>query len=174
MPNLITNPEEIALNERRELVQFIGRPASLFLRFGITAIAAVVIMLLAMFYFIKYPDVVTAKVILTTENPPIHLLAKTGGRVSDFLIKNNQQVEKGQILCVMENTANWRDVLKLETQLHKINNLLTLQEVPHLNLGALQNSYSTFTQDLKDYHYFLDKNGVLQKNTTPHPSNRIP
>jgi multidrug efflux pump subunit AcrA (membrane-fusion protein) len=107
MPNLITNPEEISLNERQELVQFIGRPPSIFLRFGITAIATVVIMLLAMSYFIKYPDIVTAKVVLTTENPPIRMLAKTGGRVSDILIKNNQWVEKGQILCVLENTANW-------------------------------------------------------------------
>ena len=117
MPNLITNPEEIALNERQELIQFIGRPPSVFLRFGITAIACVVVILLTMAYFIKYPDVVTAKVVLTTENPPIRMLSKTGGRVSEILIKNNQTVSKGEVLCVMENTADWHDVLKLETHL---------------------------------------------------------
>ena len=65
MSNLITHPKEIALNERQELLQFIGRPPSVFLRFGITAIAIVVVLLLTMAYFIKYPDVVTAKVLLT-------------------------------------------------------------------------------------------------------------
>jgi multidrug resistance efflux pump len=160
MPNLITNPNDINLNERQEILQFIGRPPSVFQRFGITAIALLMFVLMALSYFIKYPDVVTAKVVLTTENPPIRVLAKMGGRVAELLIKNNQAVERGQVLCVMENTGNWRDVLKLEAQLHNNPNNLTIQ--PY-NLGGLQNSYSTFTQNLKDYQYFLERNGVLVK-----------
>jgi multidrug resistance efflux pump len=160
MPNLITNPNDINLNERQEILQFIGRPPSVFQRFGITAIALLMVVLALLSYFIKYPDVVTAKVVLTTENPPIRVLAKMGGRVAELLIKNNQAVERGQVLCVMENTGNWRDVLKLEAQLHNNSNNLTMQ--PY-NLGGLQNSYSTFTQNLKDYQYFLERNGVLVK-----------
>jgi multidrug resistance efflux pump len=160
MPNLITNPNDINLNERQEILQFIGRPPSVFQRFGITAVALLMVVLALLSYFIKYPDVVTAKVVLTTENPPIRVLAKMGGRVAELLIKNNQAVERGQVLCVMENTGNWRDVLKLEAQLHNNPNNLTIQ--PY-NLGGLQNSYSTFTQNLKDYQYFLERNGVLVK-----------
>ncbi len=172
MSNYITNPEDIALNERQELIQFIGRPPSVFLRFGITAIACVVSLLLAMSYFIKYPDIVTAKVVLTTENPPIRVLSKTGGRVSHILIKNNDLVQTGQLLAVMENTANYKDVLTLESQLKNIppnpqSGLLARFSLPlgagGATLGALQNAYSTFTQNLKDYRYFLEKNGVLQK-----------
>lgn len=118
-------------------------------------------LLLVMSYFIKYPDVVTAKVVLTTENPPIRVMAKTTGRVSDILIKNNEAVSAGQVLAVMENTANWRDVLKLEAQL-KDNNI-RIQQLQKYNLGALQNAYSTFSQNQKDYRYFLERNGVLKK-----------
>jgi multidrug efflux pump subunit AcrA (membrane-fusion protein) len=160
MPNLTTNPTDINLNERQEILQFIGRPPSVFQRFGITAVALLMVVLALLSYFIKYPDVVTAKVVLTTENPPIRVLAKMGGRVAELLVKNNQAVERGQVLCVMENTGNWRDVLKLEAQLHNNPNSLAMQ--PY-NLGALQNSYSTFTQNLKDYQYFLERNGVLVK-----------
>ena len=162
MPELITNPNDLSLNEREETLQFIGRPPSVLLRFGITAVAGVVVLLLALSYWIKYPDVVIAKVILTTENPPIRMLSKTGGRVSEILIKNNQRVEKGQVLCVMENTADWRDVLKLENSIKK-DHPLSIPVLKQLNLGTLQNAYSTVTQNLKDYHYFLEKNGVLQK-----------
>ena len=95
MPTLHQNPEDIALNEREETLQFIERPPSVFMRFGITAVACVVVLLLALSYFIKYPDIVVAKVVLTTENPPIHVLAKTGGRVSDIFIKNNETVKTG-------------------------------------------------------------------------------
>lgn len=171
MPNLITNPNDLPLNEREETLQFIGRPPSVLLRFGITAVAGVVVLLLALSYWIKYPDVVIAKVVLTTENPPIRMLSKTGGRVSEILIKNNQPVEKGQVLCVMDNTADWRDVLTLEKQLAPpapqrgefakwVNSSFGRTD---LKLGNLQSIYSVFTQNLKDYHYFLEKNGVLQK-----------
>ena len=169
MPNLITNPNDLSLNEREETLQFIGRPPSVLLRFGITAVAGVVVLLLALSYWIKYPDVVIAKVVLTTENPPIRMLSKTGGRVSEILIKNNQPVEKGQILCVMDNTADWRDVVALENMIKKDKPLpegtlrSSIPITKQLNLGTLQNAYSTVTQNLKDYHYFLEKNGVLQK-----------
>lgn len=162
MSNLITNPNDLPLNEREETLQFIGRPPSVLLRFGITAVACVVMLLLALSYWIKYPDVVIAKVVLTTENPPIRMLSKTSGRVSEILIKNNQPVEKGQVLCVMENTADWRDVIALENSIKK-GDPLSIPVLKQLNLGTLQNAYSTVTQNLKDYHYFLEKNGVLQK-----------
>ena len=162
MPILHQNPEEIALTERHEILQFIGRPPSAFMRFGITAVACVVGLLLALSYFVKYPDIVVAKVVLTTENPPIHVLAKTGGRVVDMLIKNNETVKTGQLLAVMDNTANWHDVLLLEKNLKEAHPL-SIKGTTTLNVGALQNNYSTLCQNLKDYRYFLEKNGVLQK-----------
>ena len=170
MPTLHQNPEDIALNEREETLQFIGRPPSVFMRFGITAVAFVVVLLLALSYFVKYPDIVVAKVVLTTENPPIHVLAKTGGRVSDIFIKNNETVKTGQLLAVMDNTAHWQDVLALEKMLNATSGLSIAGDLnrpllinPQLNVGVLQNNYSTLCQNLKDYRYFLEKNGVLQK-----------
>jgi multidrug resistance efflux pump len=162
MPNLTTNAADIDLNERQAISQMIGNPPSWLLNFGISAVAWVVLILITLSYFIKYPDVVTAKVTLTTENPPIRILAKSGGRVSHILIKNNETVQVGQLLAVMENTANWKDVLKLEKQLNSSNNF-TIKPYNKLNLGSLQSSYSTYTQNLKDYLYFLYQNGVLAK-----------
>ena len=140
------------------------------MRFGITAVACVVALLLALSYFVKYPDIVVAKVVLTTENPPVRLLAKTGGRVSDILIKNNEPVKTGQLLAVMDNTANWHDVLALDKQLQetvppeeKSGQAIRIKLPTALNVGVLQNNYSTLCQNLKDYRYFLEKNGVLQK-----------
>ena len=61
------NNDQLAINEREEALQFIGAPPSWFLRYGISVIATALIVLIVMAYFIKYPDVVVAKVILTTE-----------------------------------------------------------------------------------------------------------
>jgi multidrug efflux pump subunit AcrA (membrane-fusion protein) len=162
MPTLTQKPEDLAFNEREEIMQFIGRPPSVFMRFGITAVACVVALLLALSYFVKYPDIVVAKVVLTTENPPVRMLAKTGGRVSDILIKNNQAVKTGQLLAVMDNTAKWQDVLALDKNLQETHPL-SIELPAQLNVGVLQNNYSTLSQNLKDYRYFLERNGVLQK-----------
>jgi multidrug efflux pump subunit AcrA (membrane-fusion protein) len=169
MPTLHQKPEDLALNEREEIMQFIGRPPSVFMRFGITAVACVVALLLALSYFVKYPDIVVAKVVLTTENPPVRMLAKTGGRVSDILIKNNQAVKTGQLLAVMDNTAKWQDVLALDKNLQETVPLplasgqVSIQLPLQLNVGVLQNNYSTLCQNVKEYRYFLERNGVLQK-----------
>jgi multidrug resistance efflux pump len=162
MPTILnTRPEDISLNERHEILQFIGSPPSVLLRFGITAIACVVTILFSISYFVKYPDIVVARIVLTTENPPIRLLAKASGRVSDILVHNNRDIKKGQVLAVMDNTANWRDVLALEDQLNEGHSLKSYRNT--FQLGYLQNFYSTYTQNKKDYEYFLEKNGVLQK-----------
>ena len=109
------------LNERAELNYFLGNPPSWLLRNGIIMVALFFGLLLALSYLIKYPDTVACRVVLTTENPPIRLMAQATGRISELLVKENESVEAGQILAVFENTADWHDVLWLETMLQAPN-----------------------------------------------------
>ncbi len=59
--------------------------------------------------------------VLTTGNSPIRVFAQATGRISELLVKENEPVEAGQMLAVFENTADWHDVLWLETQLQAPN-----------------------------------------------------
>jgi multidrug resistance efflux pump len=169
MPKLITNPEDIHLQEREELNYFLGNPPSWMLRNGILVVVFVFGLLLFLSYLIKYPDTVSCRVVLTTEQPPIRVLAQASGRVSELLVKENQTVEAGKILAVFENTAEWRDVLRLEEMLTpNPRRGLLLAKTPslgagELHLGSLQTIYSTFTQNSKDYAYFTSSNGVATK-----------
>ena len=162
MPKLITNPDDLKFTERDEMLSMLGNPPSGLLYYGITAAAAFFGILLLLSYLIKYPDVVTCKVVLTTENPPIRVLAQTSGRVSELLVQENESVAAGKILAVMENTADWHDVLRLENILNGTRSLEALPE-KNFRLGNLQGMYSTFTQNLKDYRYFSGKNDVAVK-----------
>lgn len=155
-------PEQLIINEREETLQFIAKPPGWFLRFGISVIAMALAILIIMSYFIKYPDIVVAKVILTTENPPIRIVSKSTGKVMALLAKNNSIVKINDILCILENAANYQDVLNLEKHL-KTENVNFLVPITNLKLGNLQNLYSTYSQNLKDYNYFLARNGVLNK-----------
>ena len=174
MPNLITNPNDIHLSEREETLYLLGNPPSWMTRYGILVVAIFFSILLTLSYLIEYPDIVTCRVVLTTENPPIRVYAPSSNRLSAFFVHQNQSVTEGALLAVLENTAYWQDVLKLEKILLALplnpqrglfdqRGLSTLLESPPLGVGGLQGVYSILMQNAKDYDYFIHKNGVATK-----------
>jgi preprotein translocase subunit SecG len=70
MPNLITNPADIHLSEREETLYLLGNPPSWMTRYDIIVVAIFFSILLTLSYLIQYSDIVTCRVMLTTENPP--------------------------------------------------------------------------------------------------------
>jgi hypothetical protein len=54
MPNLTTNAADIDLNERQDISQMIGNPPSWLLNYGISAVAWVVVLLLALSYSFRW------------------------------------------------------------------------------------------------------------------------
>jgi multidrug resistance efflux pump len=156
-----TEQARIALNEREQIQYLLGNPPSWMMRYGITVMTGLFSLLLVLSYLIHYPDTVSGKVVLTTQNPPIRLMAKTGGRVQEILVQDKQGVEKGQVLAVLENTANWQDVLHLEQWLSDTAAQPDLPE--QLVLGELQNTYANLAQLWKDKQYFDAFNGVSEK-----------
>ena len=85
------------------------------LRWGISVIFILIITAIGLSYFIRYPDVLTADVTLTTLNPPVKLVAKINGKLTYLLVKNKDVVKLNQTLAVIENTANYTDVLYLDS-----------------------------------------------------------
>ena len=161
LPQAQVQPD-LRLNDREQIQYLLGNPPSWMMRYGITVMAGFFVLLLALSYFIRYPDIVEAKVILVTTNPPIRILAKSSGPVSELLVSDQQQVKAGQVLAVIANSADWRDVILLESWLSTAHtNSAVLPS--ELHLGALQGAYSSFTQHWKDYQYFYEHNGVAEK-----------
>ncbi|MDO8366308.1 MAG: HlyD family efflux transporter periplasmic adaptor subunit [Saprospiraceae bacterium] len=153
---------DLRLNDREQIQYLLGNPPSWMMRYGITVMAGFFMLILTLSYFIRYPDIIEAKVILVTANPPIRILAKSSGPVSELLVSDQQQVKAGQVLAVIANSADWKDVILLESWLSTAHtNSAVLPS--ELQLGALQDAYSTFTQHWKDYQYFYEHNGVAEK-----------
>ncbi|MEZ5040276.1 MAG: HlyD family efflux transporter periplasmic adaptor subunit [Saprospiraceae bacterium] len=115
--NLIQNPEAIRLNEEEEVQQLLGNPPGWMLRWGITLVLIAFIGLIVMSHFFRYPDRITANVVLTSERPPIKIFALERGRINQLLVHDNQLVEAGQLLAVIENPAELKDVELLDQEL---------------------------------------------------------
>lgn len=165
MPAPINGPlvqQNIRLREREEIQYLLGNPPGWMMRFGLSTMAVLLALLLALSYFVQYPDVVTAKVVLTTANPPIRILAGSSQRVAALQVADRQAVQKGQTLAVLENTADWRDVLRLEQWLALP--ATGSGRLPEgLKLGELQHEWSTLCQHWKDFDYFTSDPGGREK-----------
>lgn len=155
-------PPDIALNDREQIQYLLGGPPSWMLRYGIGAMTGFFALLLAMAWFFKYPDVLESKVIITTENPPVRIPAPASGRIEYLGAEEGQSVPTGALLAVLENPAHWKDVLRLEQWLQQAEDASTAPPAP-LELGGLQNTYSTFVQQWEDYRYFQKRQNAAAR-----------
>ncbi len=154
--------EQEQLELRSEEVQdILGRPPRRLVRWGITVVFAVVAGLFIGSYFFKYPEVITAPIVVTTENLPVNVVAKTAGRIDTLFVREKQEVQKGQLLAVIENPAALPDMLWLMRRVDSLLLVVNNEVFPdlwwpsNLNLGEVQGSYSGFLKAWADYAYFL-------------------
>ncbi len=135
-------------------------------RWGITVIACVVLMLLIGSAVFKYPDVISSTVTLTGTTPVAAVVARTSGKLQDLYVGNNQQVKANTLLAVIENPAGTNDILRLKELLRQAENSLdTIALVPsrQLRLGSLQSLYSSFYLSMSEYRQFKELAYHLKK-----------
>jgi len=150
----MTNNSKI--KNQNEIDHIIGNPPSWILRWGLTFLFVAVLLFGALAWMIKYPDVMPAKVVFVTENPAIRVLAQSSGKIEKLMIENNQAIEEGQMIAVLENSALAEDVLVLKEFLSRIenSNFSNTKINEQLSLGDLQNGYARLILKIKNYHQF--------------------
>ena len=136
-----------------EFQEVLGSVPPWILRWGITVLAVVVVVLLIGSAVIKYPDVISARIVLTGSTPPATLVAHASGKIKELYVKDNQEVKTGEYLAVIDNPANTSDILYLKNYLSKFqitdSQLLTLNS--QLSIGSLQQLYTSFHTTLFEY-----------------------
>lgn len=138
-----------------EVQEILGRPPRLIVRVGITVILLVVAGLFVGSYFIKYPDIVSATITVNTENLPAAVMAKSSGRIDSLYVSEKQHVEAGDILAVLENTADVKDVMWVKAALDGTDSSWRTSSASPLQLGDIQSAYTAFTKAKKDHDYFV-------------------
>ncbi|MBW6533549.1 MAG: HlyD family secretion protein [Mariniphaga sp.] len=165
----MTKNEHIELRSD-EVQEILGTPPRWIIRWGITIMLLVVMILLAGSYYYKYPDLISSRITIVSENPPVQIVAKSNGKLDQLFVVNNQQVEAGEILGLIENTANYNDAYRL---LAKLDSVETWFENPekfneisfseNYSLGQYHSYFSAFVSQLKSYQTFLSFNPYSQR-----------
>ena len=144
---------------RSESVQdILTQPPHWMIRWGNTIIFLILVLILIMSYIIKYPEFIPAPIIVTSQNPPEKLEARTNSKIEKIFIKDHQEVKKDQVLMVMQSSANYKDVLALKKIIDSLSpnqiSSFPLSEASHFKLGELQGDYNSFAKAFQDEALF--------------------
>jgi len=144
---------EIRSEEVQEILSFV--PIWM-IRWGNTLFFLLIVMLLFITWFVKYPDVINTEAFITTEIPPQKEYARTTGKIDTLFVKDTQNVVVYQPLGIIENSANYTDVFFLKSVI----DTLTIQKesfefpidnLPILFLGPIETSFSLFENNYLKY-----------------------
>ncbi|MBS1572308.1 MAG: hypothetical protein JST62_07960, partial [Bacteroidetes bacterium] len=116
MPEESINNEPTTINryQRSEMVlEIVSNKPGFLIRYGTMFFLLTIILLVAVCWFIQYPDVVNANAKLTSINAPKEIVTKTSGKLVKLFAKENEQANTGDILGYMESTANHEELIML-------------------------------------------------------------
>ena len=130
------------------------------IRYGNLLFLALILLLIAMSWFITYPDVVTTEATLTTQIPPQKEYAKITGKIDTLLVVDKQDVHTGTVLAVLENTAVFNDVYLLKAimdtlPMNKEQVYFPFDDLPLLFLGDIETDFAQFENAY--FQYTLNK-----------------
>lgn len=142
----------------QEIQEALGKVPPWILRWGITLLAFILLIMLIGSAIFKYPDTIKSKIVLTTSTPVAEVIAKNPGKLQELYVTDNQKVKSGDYLAIIENSATTKDILKLKEYLSNKDsfNATRITAPAQLQLGTLQNSYASFYRMLSEYVQFMD------------------
>tara|TARA_R110002051_G_scaffold325669_1_gene430017 strand:- start:496 stop:1782 length:1287 start_codon:yes stop_codon:yes gene_type:complete len=160
MPN--NQDIEIRSEEVQEILSYVP---NWMIRWGNTLFFFIIIMLLFITWFIKYPDVIHTEIMITTNIPPEKIYANSSGKFDAILIQDEQILHANENIAVLENSALYKDVFLLQKiidtfSVNRNNFYFPINELPPLILGDVANSYNEFENNYSEY--------ILNKKLNPY------
>lgn len=154
------------------VTEIMTKPPGIILRLGNTAIFSILALILGGTTLISYNDIIQGKVILTTLHPPVYFEAKVSGKLSEILVSADDEVTEGEVLAIIESTADANDVVKLQNALDNlnINDFKTFDSfvevfASNLVLGPIQEDYNNFIIRFQDYQNHIINKPNLKEIT---------
>lgn len=133
-----------------EVRDILSDPPKAILRWGNTILLGFIFILFLLSWFIKYPDMITTQIVITTNIPPEKLVARTSGKLEVILVADRMNVSKNTPLAVVKNSANFKDVFLLKSIVDTINidkNKFPFDKLKAAQLGEIESFYAVFQKE---------------------------
>jgi len=120
------------------------------IRWGSLVVLVILLLLFLVSWMVKYPDIITTEITITTQIPPEKLVAKTSGKIQTILIDDKTIVNENTPLAVIENAANYKDVFLLKAITDTIsltNSKFPFEKLQAAQFGEIENSFAMFQKE---------------------------
>lgn len=158
------------LDETGEQIrEVLGKPPVWVIRWGITIVFIFMAVLISLSFIIRYPDVIPARIVLTTLTPPSGIIAKESGTIQELLVEENALVKAGDRLVILENTANAQHMFELQKILGKnpeYTSAMYSQINQKFDLGDWQVHYADFLNEFEKFLFFQKQNANAKESTS--------
>lgn len=133
--------------------EVLGKPPGWAVRWGITVLFSVLLLLLIGSTFFNYPDIITAPVVITSGNLPVQMIPRSSGRIRLF-VKESDSVKKGEVISYIENPVAYESYSNLKKTLSDTN--FTVYDIKEqtLTIGTLQDYYQNLLLAVKEFNEF--------------------
>jgi HlyD family secretion protein len=147
-----------------EIDEILGKAPNSLVRVGISVFFGVILLIIFGSWFFKYPDIINANIEITGHRPPAEIKARVSGKIDTFFVDNNQNVIENQILGLIENPAEYAEVLLLKQYIDSLlvlrksnqgNNIRLISEYEG-KLGELQPFYSSMIASQSAFYSFIE------------------
>lgn len=142
-----------------EIQDIIGAVPTSLIKYGMLLVVFLVLLFSLAGWFIKVPEKLTAKIILTTLNPPVNIVAKKDGKIITILRKDNDIVHPNETIAIIESDAKLEDIEWINNKLSIFkafkNNCTSVNEIINNKIiisGEISNYYNDFAQSFRAYY----------------------
>ncbi len=164
-----TNPQPIYSNDVQD---FLSKTPNWLIRYGTTVVFFGILSVLFLSWFIKYPDVVVGRAKIIAFAAPVTVMSTASGLWIPH-IQNNENVQKDQLIGLIQNPANYNDVNALKYDLEgfkkKLNEgwkLTFYRFDENYQIGDLQINLDQLKSNLRTYQNNIasSKNNINRKS----------
>lgn len=143
-----TNVPDLQLRSE-EVQDILTKVPHWMIRWGTVLIFGILLMLFALSWFLKYPDVVTAEIVITTNIPPEKLTARTSGKIEVILAADRSKVRSKTPLAIIENSANYKDVFLLKSFMVNtyFQKNFPFEKFKNAQLGDVESAFELYHKD---------------------------
>jgi multidrug resistance efflux pump len=157
--------------DAEEIDDILTAPPAWFERWGVAVLTTATVMLLALSWIVRYPDVLQGRVTITSRHPPVPVIARTDGKIVKLLVAEGSHVAAGATLAVIASPADADDMLALDGQIAGWQRDLGLgrqialppDERRDLRLGDIQGDFATFVQLVEELKGLLASSAHRQR-----------
>lgn len=136
-----------------QLTEVLSKPPSSLYQIGNAIVTLFIFVIFLLSYFIKYPDVISSKVTISSRLSPINLVSKNNGKLALLNCKPMELVKKGSVLAVLTSDEDYNEIKDFTKFLDTFN--LETKEIVEFpafkSIGKLEEHYINLKTEYQKY-----------------------